>query len=103
MPLQMKKGRLDKPSIVCDHCGAEIGDGTVGTLLSMYDPTDGTPKGAIYFTHHECSAAFTEQSAYPWWRRPMDLDCLPVCLAQSLNIDWNEAQRKVQWLNSLPD
>jgi hypothetical protein len=68
----------------------------------MYDPWEGTPKGTIHFTHHECSVAFTEQSSYAHWRS-MDLDCLPVCLVQGLSIDWEEARKKVQWLDSQPD
>jgi hypothetical protein len=67
MPLRMKmEGKVDRPIIVCDHCGAEIDGRRPGHFSWRYDP-DGTPKGDIYFTDHECSIAFTQQSADPNW------------------------------------
>ena len=102
MPLLMKmEGKVDKPIIVCDHCGAEIDGKRAGHFLWSYNP-DGTPTGAIYFTHQECSIAFTQQRQDSLWCSK-DLECLPVYLLQSLGISWNDAEKKVQWLDSLPD
>jgi hypothetical protein len=105
------EGKVDKPIIVCDHCGAEIAKATdaelrsdgkqAGHFLWSYNP-DGTPTGAIYFTHQECSVAFTQQRQDSLWCSK-DLECLPVYLLQSLGISWNDAEKKVQWLDSLPD
>ena len=103
MPLRMKKaGKVDKPIIVCDHCGAEIDGERAGHFLWSYN-LEGTPTGAIYFAHQqECSVAFTQQRQDPLWCSK-DLECLAVYLLQSLGISWNDAEKKVQWLDSQPD
>jgi hypothetical protein len=95
MPLQMQMvpGGGDKLIVVCDHCGAEIPDAQAGWYLSRYDPRDGTPQGGIFFTHHECEAAFTEQGGHQdWGWCSGELASLPVEIALALGIDWNEAK-----------
>ena len=102
MPWGMKmKGKAYQPIIVCDHCGAEIDATRPGHFLWHHNP-DGTPKGDIFFTHQECSIAFTDRSDNPNWCSK-DLECLAVYLLQSLGIGWDDAQKKTQWQDSLPD
>ncbi len=102
MPLRMKlESKVDKPTIVCDHCGEQIDSKQAGHFIWSYD-LDGTPKGEVYFTHQKCSVAFTEQKGGPNWCSK-DLECLPVYLLQSWGISWDDAERKVQWLDSQPD
>jgi hypothetical protein len=102
MPLQMKlEGKVVKPIVLCDHCGAAIDGTRAGHFSWRYIP-DGTPQGDVCFTHQECSLALMQQSGHPLWCSK-DLECLPVYLLQSLGVGWNEAAKKVQWLDSLPD
>jgi hypothetical protein len=95
------EGRIDRPVVACDHCGAEIDARRPGHILWHHEP-DGSPKGDIYFTHQECSIAFIDRSDDPNWCSK-DLDCLPVYLLQSLGTTWDEVRKKVTWLDSLPD
>jgi hypothetical protein len=95
------EGGVDKPAVVCDHCGAPI-DGTRPGHFSWRYERDGTPVGEVCFTHRECTVPFTQQSGHPTWCS-QDLECLPVYLLQGLGVGWDDAEKKAQWLDSQRD
>jgi hypothetical protein len=102
MPLRIRmEGSADKPVVVCDHCGAPIDGTRPGHFSWRYEP-DGTPVGEVCFTHQDCTIAFTERSGHPLWCSK-DLECLPVYVLQGLGVDWNDAEKKVRWLDSQRD
>jgi len=102
MPLRIRmEGSADKPVVVCDHCGAPIDGTRPGHFSWRYEP-DGTPVGEVCFTHQDCTIAFTERSGHPLWCSK-DRECLPVYVLQGLGVDWNDAEKKVRWLDSLRD
>jgi hypothetical protein len=91
MPLLIKTDPVTahaKPAIFCDHCGREITKAHDGNYQWQMGDTAGEGPAQVYFTHKCCCAAFEGDD--PDWGA-MDLECLPVFLANNLHVNWEKA------------
>ncbi len=92
MPLQIKyEHDLDKPVVVCDHCGREITDARHGNYEWEVDRNGLTIGGPIRFTHKACCLPFERANggAGGWFSG--ELAHLPVFLLDNLAVDLEKA------------
>jgi hypothetical protein len=88
-----RRGR-DCPVVACDHCGRPIVDATRGNY--QWRPLG---DGALFYTHKGCCRAFEAARGGHWCA--VDLECLPVYLANNLGVKWLRAGRRAALLASL--
>lgn len=94
MPLRMRRdGSLDRPVIVCDHCGLEITDAKDGNYEWQVDPSGQIKDGTIHFTHKRCCHPFEQANGDRLGWLAIGLECLPVYLANNLQLDWDRAKK----------
>jgi hypothetical protein len=102
MPLRMKwEGGLYRPVIVCDHCGLEISDAEDGNYEWQVEQSGAIVDGTIYFTHKRCCHPFEQANGgRPAWFA-ITLECLPVFLANNLQVDWHRAEKTARLMATL--
>jgi hypothetical protein len=66
-------------------------------LQWRFDRRGDYPGAAVYFTHKRCCRAFEQANPGPWGA--MGLDSLFVYLSNSLNLDWEAAKRRAEFLD----
>jgi hypothetical protein len=102
MPLQIKReSGLDRPVVICDHCGLEITEAKDGNYEWEVGEEGEILNGTIYFTHKRCCHAFeqTNRGCARWYA--IGLECLPVYLANNLQMDWDRAKRTAWFMSTL--
>jgi hypothetical protein len=101
MPLVIKAaGDVSKPVVICDHCGEEIAEARQGNYQWRMSDAGKGIEGRVYFTHKHCCHAFEQVNPDPCWGS-MELECLPVYLANNLGIDWKKANRTAGLMASM--
>jgi len=85
-------GRYDKPSILCDGCGAAITAAADGQF-QWRQSASGTTDGTIYFTHTRCGHVFEHSQGGAWSASP--LDWLLVFLMNTLQVDRQHTEARI--------
>lgn len=98
MPLVIQRqGKADRPVILCDYCRQPIEQAEDGNYQWVM-ARDGqvTDGGPAFFTHKRCCQAFEVGQGAGFFWGVMDLDCLPIFLAQNLGVDQQAATEKAR-------
>lgn len=97
--IRMEKG-INKPVIICDHCGQRIDDAREGIYQWQVDDR-GRPvgEGVMRFTHNDCCRSFetAHGGRRAWCWGP--LSCLPVFLLRNLRLDWEKAKENAELMS----
>lgn len=87
------------PVIICDYCGTRIHAAQDGNYEWAGVSTTPGSRMAIYFLHKWCSPAHEAQHGIIL--DSMELAVMLPYLAQSLQLDWDEASRHTETLSEL--
>jgi hypothetical protein len=87
------------PVIVCDYCGTRIHAARHGNYEWAGLSTDIGKRMSVYFLHKWCSPAHEKQHGI--MLDSMELSVLLPYLAQSLQLDWEEASVYAEILSDL--
>ncbi len=106
MPLVIsREGDVDRPIIVCDHCGEPITNAKDGNYQWLIKDVHGedTTNPPIVFTHKRCSRAFEMERGRPvgaWWAWG-PLPSLPIYLMTNLGMGQKEEREAREWVRTL--
>jgi hypothetical protein len=92
---------LDKPVVVCDHCGDEIKTAEDGNYQWRTDGKGRPADGRIFYTHKDCSHLFETRNGGPSRWNVMELECLSIYLARNLGVNRQEADWKADYGSGL--
>jgi hypothetical protein len=87
------------PVIVCDYCGTRIYAARDGNYEWAGVSTEPGRRMAVYFLHKWCSPAHEKQRGIIL--DSMELTVMLPQLAQTLHLDWDEAQGYAETLSEL--
>jgi hypothetical protein len=97
MPLQIiRKGNLDCPCPVCDHCGRVIERGDDGNYEWTVDE-EGNPNSPLFFIHKRCSYDF--EKSHGGFTMNMELELLPAFLGKNLAVNRNRVKSMIDTIS----
>jgi len=94
--LDFRRGRVFA-AVVCDWCDKPIDDGRRGNFLG-----DDSGQPLVFVHKGDCDRKYcAAHGGREQWQGNEGLDLLPIYLAVSLRIDWDEAAERARSISSL--
>jgi hypothetical protein len=99
MPISVRlvDDRWSCPVVVCDHCGLVIEDAKDGTTAWDPEIAESQIASPVFFVHKACFAEFKFGHPQECVYTGELLDLLPR-LVKNLQLDWDKAKRRVEYL-----